>query len=299
MARKYFNAKRMTGFEWDVQPYRWLEDMRNNYTETVIATTKYKMGEQSKEATAWMQQNAVWTDRTPDERTRQDGRNHQSARKGLKADVEYTEKERDIARLGLIKAKNLDLLLLNKINAQRKQEAEASDKKKIERMEENYARLAYGRGITKGDDETRFRVKSSYIPISKLQPSQSHLPEFSRQFHKDFRLIGTIKFHYNKYRTYAIWLEVANGGRFGIISRALQYWSAKMNTEIKRIANLKQFQHISFSSQVVSQAEQFEEFTTKELEQTGRVYKPFSRAVQAERSRRRRGRRKKAAKTAR
>jgi len=292
----------MTGFEWDVQPYRWLDEMRNAYTETVIATTKYMMDEQAAEATQWMRQNAVWTDRDPRTRVRQDGRNHQSARKGLVAEVQYTEKETDAHTFGLNVAKNLDAHLLNKINAQRKKDSDARDKQSQEKANDKALSIAHRRGLS-ADEVKPVHIKSSYIPVSKLQSSESHIPAFERQFRKDFRLIGTVKFHYNKYRTYAIWLEVAHGGRFGIISRALQYWGAKMKTEIKRIANLKQFQKqlSTYNYKAASEAEKFEAFVqqTVSQERTGRGYTPFSRAAQNERARRRRGRARKAAKQAR
>lgn len=151
------------------------------------------------------------------------------------------------------------------------------------------------------DEVKTVTVKSSYIPIRKLQESESNVPAFEKAFKKDLRLIGNIKFHYNKYRKYAIWLEVANGGRFGIINRALQYWSAKLHQDIKTISNLKQFS-ITIGHDVThasTQSEQFEEYALKEARQTGRQYKPFSRAAQNERNRRRRGRKKLAAKMAR
>jgi hypothetical protein len=208
------------------------------------------------------------------------------------AEVQYSDKELYAQELGTIRAENLDARLLNKINEQRKKEAEARDKEAQLKMEARYAALAVRKGLKLDDEVMNKRVKSSFIPIRKLQESESHVTAFKKQFKKDLRLIGQIKFHYNKYRTYAIWLEVAHGGRFGIISRALQYWSAKANTEIKRIANLKQFS-ITIGHDIThasTQAEVFEEYIARETAQTGVKYKPFSRAVQAERNRRRRER---------
>lgn len=94
-----------------------------------------------------------------------------------------------------------------------------------------------------------------------------------------------IRFSHGEDIWYGLWLEVANQGRYNIIARAVDYWSPIFLREIKRIANLKQFSHISFG-EGVTPLQQFNQRVLEKdleyLEQGSDVfYQPWTAEQQA------------------
>lgn len=120
-----------SGFQWDVPPDLAFPQLVERYTRTIMLAGRRVANKRAQDATAWMQENAPWTDRTG------------AARSGLHVDV--------LESPGVL------------------------------------AELVFSHG----DD----------VP-------------------------------------YAVWLEIANGGRYAIIAPAIDYWGPKLMNDIQRIVNL-------------------------------------------------------------
>ena len=52
-------------------------------------------------------------------------------------------------------------------------------------------------------------------------------------------VLAELTFSHGEDVPYAIWLEVANQGRFGIISKSVDYWGPKLMQDVTRIVNLQ------------------------------------------------------------
>lgn len=50
-------------------------------------------------------------------------------------------------------------------------------------------------------------------------------------------ILAELTFAYGE-REPGIWLEIANAGRYGIISRSVDYWGPKLMQDVQRIVNL-------------------------------------------------------------
>lgn len=242
---------------WDVQPYRWLYEMRAVYTQTVIQATRNTSERFVAEATEWMKENASWTDRT------------ERARKGLKAYV-VGGKSQSKEDAGLLSS------------------ARREDRQSLSRMnQERKARMEMDR-IQQG---AKFKPElKRYQPRSKLPKSRSAEVAFQKEQARRFPLVE-IRFQHNMRLTYALWLEVANQQRFSIIGPAMAHFTPKFMLEIKRIANLKQYRESNLVlSNTTSASEEYErhfERTSREYEIEGRApYQSWNDYKRSEKQRR-------------
>lgn len=225
-------------FKWDVQPYRWLYELRDAYTRGVAFTTKKGAEEMAAEATAWMKSNAPWKDDTG------------VARDSLLAFVEEGPQMATVMApdpVGFAKAKSMDAQLLSQLNTERQAEALSRSMATAERTIEKFN--------LSGEEarEMRERVRGTrVIPMASVPAEHSHVAAFRRaeasrasQAQAQSSFLVKIIFTYNLSQEdypYIIWLEIANGGRFSILGPAYAYWSKKWLIRLKRIANLKNFQ---------------------------------------------------------
>jgi hypothetical protein len=51
-------------------------------------------------------------------------------------------------------------------------------------------------------------------------------------------VLAELTFAHGEDVPYGIWLEIANGGRWGIISKSVDYWGPKLMQDVQRIVNL-------------------------------------------------------------
>lgn len=51
-------------------------------------------------------------------------------------------------------------------------------------------------------------------------------------------VLAELTFAHGEDVEYAVWLEIANGGRFAIIAPAVDYWGPRLMQDVQRIVNL-------------------------------------------------------------
>lgn len=267
-------------FQWNVQPYRWLSELRTEYTQTVMAATHKRAETIAAEATQWMQDNAPWQDRT--------GR----ARAGLRAFVIRNQEENKTYQRLLVEARNQDAMLLDEINQGIRQH-----------REDAYQRIVSLRSVgdRAGARRLRRNIRSQvqYQRRTSVPVGRSAVRAFEREWRGMRAPLVQVRFTHNQNLRYVIWLEIANQGRFAIISRAIDYWSPKLMGEIRKIANLKQYRDRIVASggsvqadnrvlqENISPEEKFAQHMRGWEEFEGRPYEPWSEAVQARRKQRR------------
>lgn len=267
---------------WNVQPYRFVDELTLVYTRTVFQATRNKSEAMAAEAKKWMKQNAPWTDRPdgPGSRRAREGIQTPHARAGLTAFV-VGDKEEDAREEALMAvARNEDALLLDQRNLQAKGRKEAAEKrvKILRASDEKQKSRRLQRNIKR---QKQYRRRQS------LPKSLSAVEAAKKAWKGQRAPLVDIVFSYDRDVHYSVWLELANGGRYSIIGRAVQHWAPKFMTEIKRIANLKQYRDKLSIRVNPTPEEAFEEFAHQESVFKGRPYKPWSAEIQAERARRR------------
>lgn len=270
-------------FEWNVQPYRWVSELRETYTTAVIVATRYDARNIAPEIESWMKQNAPWKDRDIYKWVGE-GENRRkvlrfaagNARKNLRAEVLVGEQEEDEYRRGYAAAAAADRKLLKELNAQRR--------KGITEIAQGDTTKRLRGGVSLPRTEGEFKA----LMLSKVPKSKSAVVAFQAAWKaRPGDLIVQIRMRHGS-RThvpYAIWLEVANQGRYGIISRAVAYWGSKFMSRLRSTINLIQFRHISLG-EVVSPEQQFQAHMEREIA-AGENYQPFTPEVRAEKKRRR------------
>jgi hypothetical protein len=283
-------------FQWDVQPYQFLSELRAQYTRTTILATRGKAREMAAEAEAWMKENAPWQDRSVQERVNAlykkksftnrpvapDNIYMKGARAGLKAYVVAERSESALYAAGMAEARNADALLLDDLNAVRKEKREAAERK---------ARASRQTTQGKLDAARRARKMPTNRRLSKVPVGQSAVKGFEKAWNGMRSPVCDVKFSHEEELDYAIWLEIANGGRYGIISRALYYWQPKFFREVKRIANLVQYRDSIMAGMTIgettSPAEQFAAHIQEYESFFDKPYKPWSAESKANRKSRR------------
>lgn len=51
-------------------------------------------------------------------------------------------------------------------------------------------------------------------------------------------VLAELVFSHDDSLDYPVWLEIANGGRFGIISKSIDHWGSVLMRDVQRIVNL-------------------------------------------------------------
>lgn len=207
----------MAEFRWNVQPYSMMSEMIENYTQVVISATRNKAEQRAAEAREWMFNNAPWQDRSDVMRAAAVKRGvivpARSARESLSV-TPVVNGNAEKHYQGLVsKARKSDEKLLRDINRQR------GVKNRVEN-----------------------RPPSRQLqPRTSLYKKQSQLAGIEQRIRAFRGPIVELRFSHGEDIWYAIWLEVAHGGRFSIIDRAIAHWGDILMRDIKQIANLQQF----------------------------------------------------------
>lgn len=191
------------GITWDSPvEHFFLYDLRENYTQFVMSTGSRVAESRARDATQWMRENAPWKDRTVEERVKAKTPDPYgpNARQSLIAYVgeQGTAEERRMHAIDTKVAQRSDKRALTALNRQRR---------KAGQIEMSQLPKA---------------MRTSVTPL----PARGPIAEVHFE-HGDRRRIP-----------YAIWLEIAHGGKYSILAPAVSYWGAKMMSDIQRIINL-------------------------------------------------------------
>lgn len=270
----------MAEFRWNVQPYQFLSELTNNYTRVVIGATRSKGLERAAEAEEWMKNNAPWRDRSEFLRSR--------------IRQAYAEGRTEVEVPARHAREALSVTPVEDPNTKRHYDAlvEQAKKADIELLKAtNIAREAANVG----------RSPSKMLkPLEKLPKSRSRAATIEREIRVLRGPIMELRFSHGKDIWYARWLEIAHGGRWGIISRAVGHWGEILNRDIQRIANLVQF-NITSSEELITEEQRFAEHVEAKnrfYAESGsaRQYEPWSeeQAMRVRESRRRYARAKRA-----
>jgi hypothetical protein len=303
-------TKKQVGFEWDVQPYQFMSELRRNYTQAVRMATQNHAQILAKEATQWMRNNAPWKDtditsgRGPDKRVIYPAG---TARKGLFVRVIQSKEDIRGYREGLERAQKLDALTKRDIRAEVGERREAA-RRRLSRLEHGEKEdiipgvVRNERGeLVQGEvfypavapdprKASRLRInlkrQAQYRVPRSIPRGRSNVAAFQQEWKGKREPLVQVKFSHNRDLYYAIWLEIANQGRFGIISRALHHFAPKMFNEIKKISTLVQYRNrIASLPSYPTQQEQFQR-TVEEYERfEGKPYRPWSPERQRDKTR--------------
>lgn len=274
------------GFQWNVQPYRFLYELRERYTQTTFRASRKKAYEYAEQATDWMKQNAPWTDRTEAEREEEFLKDpHRvpyplGARAGLRAVVNDIPGEHAAYKSGISAARKADRATLIQTNAARKSALNDFGKQTTTLVKSGQMSKAEGQRLYT-------QAKKNYQPLKSLPMSSSAVGQFKKAFKSQQTPVLTITFSHHPRVWYAIWLEIAKGGRWGIINRATAHWGRKFYAEVRRLANLKQYRERIAMGPEPTPREQFDEYAATQTAKTGRPYEEWSRSTRSRRKRRR------------
>lgn len=184
------------------------------------------------EAEVWMKVNAPWQDVTT------------AARTGLRAWVATEKGQAAAARGRMATARNIDAMLLDQLNMERKTKRWAAETRHLPKeklKQKQYRRLGSVPAGRSAVRDVEKRAKGFESPLVNV-----HFAHGKDVFH-------------------SIWLEIAHGGNYSIISKAIAHWTPKFMREIKRIANLVQYQgQLVISDEIQTQEEMFAEHVRKE-----------------------------------
>lgn len=269
-------------FQWNVQPYRWLYQLREEYVSAMFVAGAKKGRQQAIEAEAWMKANAPWQDRTDEERFKAGVSYPLGARAGLRAYVTEDDGSKE----------HMEAL------------AELQSNNAYEAKKVVSANRTAEKNIAKAARELRSRIRSGEIPRSKEPIGMSRIYEkyrfqevpditptfnaMNREFRSNRIPLVSIKFSHHEKVLYGIWLEIAKGGRYGIISRAVEHWGRKFMNEVTALSNLKQYRDRIIREGNPDDSQRFDMVAAAETLAKGREYKPWNRATMTpERARRR------------
>lgn len=284
-------------FQWSVQPYRWLYELREEYTRSVALASRSKAYEYAAKAEAWMKQNAPWKDRTLGERLRWQQAATERAKKsgstlgadiylpgaraGLRVRVDNKQEESEY-KTGMAAAVKEDKNQLRILNETRLRQRNILASYSKERVTQGLiTQEAYETDIAK--------YNKTFARLSALPKNKSAVVAFEKATRSNRLPVVYLKFSHHPRVTYAVWLEIANGGRFAIVGPATEYWGNKFLNEIRSLVNLKQYRDRvvlgEIQSASESSAERFASHVERKIAQKG-SYTPWSDDLKAERKRR-------------
>lgn len=184
---------------WDVEPYRTLTEMRENYTRALYLAGRNVARKIADEAEAWMKENAPWQDRPRKKRKRWE---NPGARAGLRVWVGDEPRTRKGRREAQLYRESLDL----------------RDEQSLQMI--NELRLSRGQ-------QPRKTLPGQFSAVRAEKLKARNLPPIVR-----------LEFTHRQDLRYAIWLEVGMGGRFSIIAPAIDRYGPKLMRDLQSIANL-------------------------------------------------------------
>ena len=242
-------------FQWNVQPYDLIDEMRAEYTQVILAGTNKMLNQLAPEVEQWMKDNAPWQDRS------------HNARDSLRARVLSDETEAATYASGLAKARAEDAKKLKKLNAERRGAAGSQT-------------ITVGRGDDARTTQTLGSLRTggaaAKIALKRVPSHLSSVVAYKAGYKPEKVLIGQIKLSYGGDRNqvpYAVWLEVANQGRYAIIARAIDYWGGIFIQRLRQVARLKQFRDIISFGDIETPEQAFSDFVRRE-ELWGEPYTP-------------------------
>lgn len=289
---------------WNVQPYQFFSELNRMYTQTIIVGTRGKATQMAEEATLWMREHAPWKD--TDVVRMVEGKRvvifpAGTARQGLRAYVMQNRDEIQSYRAMLAEAKNTDKMLLDQMNEQRRTAKEIALRNARSWKEEQVEIRSIGKGrrglatyVTEANpafarkEIKRIKSLQKYKPLTSVPKGQSAVAALEKSKAGLFGPLVEIRFAHRERLPYAIWLEIANGGKYSIISKALDYWSPRFMREIQRLSNLVQYQGTLALGPVTSVEEQFAQNAREYEFSEDKPYKPFDREEHKQRLKRRR-----------
>lgn len=132
------------------------------------------------------------------------------------------------------------------------------------------------------------KTQRQYKMPKAVPKGRSAVARFEREWKGKRSPLVTVKFTHNTRLTYVIWLEIANQGRYAIIARARKYWGDKLMSEIKSIANLKQYRDRIALGPQPTEREVFEQHVAKVEAFEGKPYEPWGPERKSRRIKRKR-----------
>lgn len=265
---------------WNVQPYRLLSELRQEYTQFTLATSRTEAEKLAGEAQEWMRENAPWKDRTQEERDKARSRKgFPSARSQLRVRVLYDAQEQAAYKAGFSQAARQDSQTIERVN-----------REMYSRALQNLVTEKGALGVPRTQTQRKAFVKQyEGQTISRLPKSQSAMHAFQQQWRKTRIPFVELRFEHGREDVipYGIWLEIAHQGRYNIIKRSLDHWGPILMRRLQPLVNLKQFKGRgvaeTYSRQrtnmAMSQEDKFANFVRKYEDFEGRTYKPFTREV--------------------
>jgi hypothetical protein len=265
-------------FQWNVQPYAWKKDLVNEYAGAVFYASRARAKKYAVEAQAWMKQNAPWNDRSAKVRAR-------LVKRGVLAASNVP------ARIGLhVTVDDSEEKAYNKGRAELTSDAIAqaeSDYKRAVRQAENDYRQANTVGYEQTLERLLPKVESGMFTIEeariiaerrsttstvivpqsvtkgvkKSKPNFTGRNDFDKEYRSQRMPVVSLTFGYGKNVPYAVFLEIANGGRYAIIGPATERYADKFFNDVRRIANLKQFRDRIIFGEQTTPEQRFEEYT--------------------------------------
>lgn len=199
------NFSELSDIQWNVNPYKYLEQLRDAYQVAVVSAVRKGAYELAPEIETWMKENAPWHDRPEAQRVKENRGHHPHARATLKAEViePLTDLEVGIREGELTRARTKDIAALKNLNEQRKLQ--------------------------------------NRIPLKSLPKNVSSVAAVTAAWKKKDPQVYKIRMYYSNPEAvpYGIWLEIAHGGRYNILARATAYWGQKFENKIRSYANLR------------------------------------------------------------
>lgn len=286
------------GFTWHVQPYRWLYQVAEQYTKTVMIAGRKRAYANAKEAQEWMRSNAPWRDRTESEKVEaiakdiEFGRKRSSvpyppgARAGLRAFVSSEASELKSYDAGIKLAQAQDRATFGAAQRERTKLVSRETRKIRSQVESGKIGKQEARSLVQ-------QIKRDH-PAINTRGKDSAVFQFKKQFRSEQIPLVDITFSHHPRVWYARYLEIANGGRYSIIDKTIDRYAGKFMAEMKRIANLKQYRDRLTIGPEISPEQVFENVAHREqfgdrlAPGKGRQYEPWS-PVKKKRRKERRG----------
>lgn len=262
-------------FQWNVQPYQFLQELRAEYTTTTMVVARGAAEQVAAEATQWMKDNAPWTDRTG------------QARAGLQAFVRANRDESATYSALESEARNKDALLLDELNAIIRERRERARTRVV--TLKTIGNVAGARQLQKN-----IRNQRQYRNLRTVPVGRSAVRALQTQWRGTRAPLVDVVFRHRPGLRYAIWLEIANQGRYAIISRAIDYWGPRIMNRIRSLHNLVQYRDkISLSDIQTPQglnetaAQRFEAYVA-DKRRWGEPYTPWGQESKSRRKKRKR-----------
>jgi hypothetical protein len=212
-------AKKKSAFRWEVpEGMHSIMELRELYTKASFQVIDRLANDYAKEGTVWMKANAPWRDRgaAAFARAKMNNSDLKHARSQLRAYVvRFSEQQiaeqdriRDTLASRTRTIKNKYNKLLNILGTDIFEDP-------------NEKEVFQTGGIKRSAKKTNKRITET-LPDAMIPREPSAIFDYDSPFTE-------IRFEHGSRRAvpHSVWLELAHGGRYGIISRAVEFWGNK------------------------------------------------------------------------